>query len=259
MKKMKKIAALVLALSMVGLLAFPAAADDNTDDLDEVIGVIEDGVYINDYFDIAYMLPDDSYRFLSEEELELQGGISKALLSKGSLDLSDLPETWIDMMMQNVAGESMNATMTVVPEEAIPVYESMPLNSIVEMSLDALKENVGSAGMTVTDAEILTDHGFNFDDCSYLRLEIEYLGMTIYERMIYLYEDGFQLVMCSSSLDESKAEELFNYLFILDDDTDEVEYAEEDPDEDDDDGASASLSDLLGQLNGLLDQLKEGN
>ena len=259
MKKMKKLAAFVLALSMIAMFAFPAAADDNTDKVDEVIGVIEDGVYVNDYFDIAYMLPDDSYWFLSEEELELQGGISKALLSKGSLDLADLPDTWIDMMMQNQAGESMNATITVVPEEALAVYETMPLNTIVEMSLDSLKASVGSAGMTVKNAEIKTDHGFNFDDCCYVTLEVEYLGMTIYERMIYLYEDGFQLVMCSSSLDESKAEELFGYLFILDDDTEEVEYADEDPEVDDDEGGSASLSDLLGRLNGLLDQLKEGN
>lgn len=254
MKKMKRMAAFLVALSMVCLFVFPAAADEDTDDVDEVIGVVEDNVYINDYFDIAYVLPDDSYSFLTAEELELQGGISKALLSKGSLDLSDLPETWIDMMVQNVAGESMNATITVVPDEALPIYESMPLDSIVGMSMDALKESVGSAGMTVKDAEILTDHGFNFDDCSYIRLEIEYLGMTIYERMMYLYEDGFQLVMCSSSLDEAKAEEMFSYLFILDDDTEEVEYAEEDLEEDN--GDSASLSDLLGQLNGLLDQLK---
>ena len=88
----------LLAAALVCLCAFPAAAEEAYDDLDEVIGVVEDNVYINEYFDIAYMLPDDTFQFATEEELELQGRISKAVIKSDEFDVNDLPETWIEMM-----------------------------------------------------------------------------------------------------------------------------------------------------------------
>ena len=68
-KTIRLTAILMMAVLMLGLCAVPAFADDD-DDIAEVFGYVEDNLYINDYFDFAYMLPDDTFTFATEEELE---------------------------------------------------------------------------------------------------------------------------------------------------------------------------------------------
>ena len=255
MKKVRITALLTAIVMLLCAWVVPVYADDG-DDVKEVFGYIEDDLYINDFFNFAYMLPDDTFSFASDEELVLLGRISSAIINSDEFDVSDMPDTWQEMSATSiVTGENVNITITVVPEEAQMVYELLPISSIAEMSIEALKSTMETSAMSFDYLEIDEEPEYAFDNYCCLRGKLSFLGFSVYEEMIFFYKDGFQVVITAGGDDEERPNELLGYFFMLEDDTNSLEFSDTEIGglaEEDDGDMSESWNNILAQLNDLL-------
>ena len=256
MKKVK-VTAILMAVLMLCVCVVPAYAADD-DDLEELFGYVEDNLYVNEFFDFAYMLPNDSFSFASEAELELQGRVAKKLIKSDEFDVNDLPETWLEMMASDEeTSENVTAAITVVPDDVKAIYDLLPMSTVVEVSLETLKATLETSGMNVDYIEIDNEYEYSFDNYCCVRVKLDYMGIDMYEEMLYLYKDGFQVVLTATGLTEEKPNELLEYLFILDEEENTVEVADTQieeliEEEDGDSDSTGTLNDLLDSLSGLL-------
>lgn len=221
MQKAKSILALALAVLLaVGAGAVPALA---AADMDDVVGSVQDGVYVNEFFDIAFAPPADWTFFSDEELVALLGAVQEVAGDSAARDaLEQFASSGTGgYVMYAYSSDGLENVNVIVQDlsylgaAAASVTEQDMLEAGYNDAMTALADLVGEM-----DSELGTTVIAGQEHPS---LDISYDGAAIgadahvYQRMVYIIHDGYCFQITLTSLgDPAGLEDIAPYFMSTD-------------------------------------------
>lgn len=237
MKNMKKLLALMLALSMLTLLAAcgsgprgslstpadsgsaaPESAPEPNPETQDGLqpGSTVGGVYENAFAGIGCRL-DETWTYLSDEEILAQNEIVIDSIDDEELArLLSSKSTFFDMLATSEEGL---ATVNVVAENLGLLYGSvLDTGSYVDIALKSFESNSASMGLTVSSCEKRS-----FDFCGKSTdgislsgtINIEGVDVEMFERIACVKAGSYMFVVTACTYVEDNTEDVLNLFYAL--------------------------------------------
>ena len=192
--------------------ATPEPTPEPTTDPNFDIGVTSGGRYENSYFKLGCEL-DDSWVFATEEELLNMGATTAEYVDDEELKqlLMDA-DSFFDMSAEKDGGqESVNAVV-----ENVGLRNSLLITeqAYVDASLDNLKTQMESMGMTDVEAEKIT---VDFAGASHpgIRLTAKISGLDYFMEDVVIKQGQWVMVVTAGSLFEDDTANILNSFFAV--------------------------------------------
>ena len=212
--KKKTVAVLVicaLVFVMSGAAWAPSEADSGAI-VDEALGRIEDGAYINDYFELTFAPPEE-WRFYSEEELAQMMDITMEIIEDDQVrDLirESLENGGVTNMAAVEGTGGNNINMRLMKNDMTALLREFDEAFILEMIQDTVEEQLTAAGYRDLELDI-REIEFAGEKKSALFISGTFYDIPVYQAEILLMGEEYYSIVTFTSIMEDQLEEQFVY------------------------------------------------
>ena len=203
MMKQKRIAVLLLT-AFLTVIGFSACRNSSTDtariDANFSIGAKTDTAYSNRFFEIAFTLPDENWRFLTDEEIAtsvnaIQRELQDVDAVKTALEGND---TYFDVIALNTVDNSqINITLGRVPE----LSDEITTEAILDQTLTELGSALEGMGATNVNGARSTAT-FQGGTVPITDITFNLAGYAVYEKQVILMKGSYIATITVSSYGE---------------------------------------------------------
>ena len=205
--RIRKSTAILLVLAFIFML-MPAQAE--TADTDPLFGVISGDTYENTFIGLGFRL--EGWYFDSDEEIEKYNNMAKNVIA-GELRESFAKQAVIVLVESPEKTQNVNISVQNMQQYA-SVYEQVGVQAIAEAGVDQMKSNLelsglGDVQLTVGTADIGGKEVTCFDG------EYTMSGIRMYMKQLWLFRDGFQVMVTHTATEPGMADETFSHFYWL--------------------------------------------
>jgi len=176
---------------------------------EDVVGVLSEGGYTNEFFGVQYEAPEGWYVYAREEVAELMGIVSSSIDDDSIKEMYESDGYIMDLYAVNVAQstqtyDNVNITIQDIGKIYGLIYNE---KQIAEASLESVKQSLEAQGVT----DIVTELGemdFMGKPCVYMTINSKAGDILMFQKQVYLKNGSGMACITATTFNEDRTDEI---------------------------------------------------